>query len=69
MPRVKSFKSLAEICINSVLENQELFCEKFTTRQPEDGVDALDSDKAVVNPFDELRKLQKLKVNQKIQIF
>ena len=56
MPLVKSVTSLAQICIHFVLENQQLFCERFPL-ELEEGVDALDSDKPATNPFDELRKL------------
>ena len=57
MPLVKSVTSLAQICIHFVLENQQLFCEKFPLGELEEVVDALDSDKPAKNPFDELRKL------------
>ena len=58
MPRVKSVKSLTKMCINFIVENQEIFCERFSIgelQSLEDGVDALDSDKTA-NPFDKLRK-------------
>ena len=58
MPRVKSVKSLTKICVNFIVENQEIFCERFSIgelQSLEDGVDALDSDK-MANPFDKLRK-------------
>ena len=57
MPLVKSVTSLAEICIQFVLENQEIFCERFPLGELKEGVDALDSDKPAANPFDELRRL------------
>ena len=46
------------MCINFIVENQEIFCERFSIgelQSLEDGVDALDSDKTA-NPFDKLRK-------------
>ena len=57
MPRVKSVKSLTKICVNFIVENQEIFCERFSIGelQLEDGSDALDSNKTA-NPFDKLRK-------------
>ena len=57
MPRVKSVKSLTKMCINFIVENQEIFCERFSIGelQLEDGSDALDSNKTA-NPFDKLRK-------------
>jgi hypothetical protein len=57
MPRVKSVKSLTEICIDFIIESQNLFSEKLPLGVLEDCVDALDSDKPAINPFDELRKL------------
>jgi hypothetical protein len=45
------------MCINFIVENQEIFCERFSIGelQPENGIDALDSNKTA-NPFDKLRK-------------
>jgi hypothetical protein len=39
-----------------ILENQDFYCKRYT-RDPKDGVDALDSDEPAVNSFDHLRKL------------
>jgi hypothetical protein len=58
MPRVKSVKSLTEICIDFIVESQKFFSEKLPLGVLEDCADALDSDKPAINPFDELRKLQ-----------
>jgi hypothetical protein len=59
MPFKKCVDSLTEICIHFILVNQDFFLKRFTTEELENGVDYLDSDKAaVVNPFDELRKLK-----------
>ena len=58
MPRVNSVKFLTEICIDFIVESQDIFSEKLPLGLLEDCVDALDSDKPAINPFDELRKLQ-----------
>jgi hypothetical protein len=59
MPRVKSVKSLTEICINFIVENQEIFCKRFLIGELKNGVDdALDLDEPSTNPFDALRRLQ-----------
>ena len=59
MPRVKSVKSLTKMCINFIVENQEIFCKRFLIGELQSledvSVDALDSDKTA-NPFDKLRK-------------
>ena len=57
MPQVKSVKSLSEICMNFIVEKQKFFSEKLPPGVLEDCVDALNSDKPAINPFDELRKL------------
>jgi hypothetical protein len=55
MPRVKSTKSLKEICFHFILENPDFFCKRFTTLEElEDVENALDSD--LVNPINQLRK-------------
>jgi hypothetical protein len=56
MPQLKSVKFLTEICMDFILENQDFYCKRYT-RDPKDGVDALDSDEPAVNSFDHLRKL------------
>jgi hypothetical protein len=56
MPRVKRVKSLADICMNFILENQEIFSERFSIGELQVcGNNALDSDKPSTNPFDDLR--------------
>ena len=60
MPRVKSVKFLTEICIDFIVESQDIFSEKLPLGLLEDCVDALDSDKPAINPFDELRKLSQI---------
>lgn len=58
MPRVKSAKSLSETCIHFILEMQDNFCNNMPLSELEDGVlEALESEKSVVNRFDGLRKL------------
>ncbi len=51
MPRVKSVKFLTEMCMDSILKNQDFFCERFPTGKLED---ALDNDKLAINPLDDL---------------
>ena len=58
MPQVKSVKFLTEICIDFIVENQDIFSEKLPLGLLEDCVYALDSDIPAINSFDELRKLQ-----------
>ena len=58
MPRVKSAKSLSEICIDFILEIQDRFVNRMPTSKQDNGVvQALESEKSVINPFDGLRKL------------
>ena len=57
MPRVKRVKSQADICMNFIFENQEIFSERFSIGELEvcRNTNALDSDKPSTNPFDDLR--------------
>ena len=57
MPRLKSVKSLTEICMDFILKNKDFFYKRYTPREPKDGVDALDSVDPAINSFDHLRKL------------
>ena len=62
-PRVKSAKSLSETCIDFILEIQDRFVYGIPTSKQDNGVvQALESEKSVINPFDGLHKyLYKMK--------
>jgi hypothetical protein len=58
MPQVQNAKSLSETCIDFIGETQDNFCNNMPLSELEDGVlEAIESEKCVVNRFDGLRKL------------
>jgi hypothetical protein len=58
MPQVQNAKSLSETCIDFIREMQDNFCNNMPLSELEDGVlEAIESEKSVVNRFDGLRKL------------